>query len=186
MDSNGQTIRSERTDGTFQDGIVLTLAIPYVQSDFLIRRIDRVIKEETDGPVRGYQFDGGTLYDLASYDASETNPDYRKSRITGGCGSSRPGCCPSQITALVKLAFVPAKYDDDLILIENLDALALAVQSIKMSDAFDSDEAEKLMLRAVHECNLDLRNRLPLDQTQISFKPFGTADLRRNRIGRLI
>ena len=188
IDSNGQTIRSERTDGTFQDGVVLTLTIPYVQTDFLVRRIDRVIKEPTDGPVHGYQFDGGTLYDLAHYEASETLPEYRQSRIMGGCGPSRSnagGCCPSQITALVKLAFIPVQYDDDPIPIDNVDALAMLMQSIKQSDAFNSDEAEKLVTRAVHELNLDLRNRLPLDQTSVSFNPFGTASLRRQLIGRL-
>jgi hypothetical protein len=186
IDSNGQTIRSERTDGTFQDGVVLVLAVPFVQTDFLVRRIDRVLKEETDGPVRGYQFDGGTLYDLASYDAGETNPSYRKSRIVGGCGPSRPGCCPAQITALVKLAFTPMKYDDDLAGIDNIDALAMMVQSIKQSDAYDAEENRKQQLLAISEMNAELRDRLPIDSVVVSFQPYGTASLSRVRVGRMI
>jgi len=185
IDSNGQTIRSERTDGTFQDGVVLTLAIPYVQTDFLVRRVDRIIKDETDGPVHAYQFDGGTLYDLAHYDAAETLPEYRQAKIMDGCGVSRSGCCQAQVTALVKLAFVPVQFNDDLVLIDNLDALAMMMQAIKQSDAFNSDEAEKLVLRAVKESNLELRNRLPIDATVVNFSPYGTATLRRQLIGRM-
>lgn len=186
IDSNGQTIRSQFSDGTFQDGVVLTLEIPYVQTTFLVRRIDRVIKDETNGPVRGYQFDGATLYDLAYYDATETTPEYRKSKIVGGGRNNRPGCCPSQITALVKLAFVPVQFDDDLVLIDNLDALAMMVQAIKQSDSYDADQYEKMVLGAVRELNLDLRNKLPVDQTVVNFSPYGTASLNRLNIGRMI
>lgn len=187
IDTNGQTIRSERSDGTFQDGVVLTLAIPFVQTTFLVRRIDRVLKDQTNGPVHGYQFDGATLYNLADYAANETNPDYRQSRIEGGChGATRPGCCPSQITALVKLAFVPAQFDDDIIGIDNIDALAMMVQAINQSDNYDAEEFRKQQLLAIAELNCELRERLPLDSTPVDVQFFGTARLSRQRIGRLI
>ena len=186
VDANGQTIRSLRSDGTYQDGLVLTLAIPYVQTPYLIRRVDRVLKDPTDGMVHGYQFDGSTLYDLAHYDPQEIAPDYRQSRIMSGCPGSRPGCCPGQITALVKLAYTPVVYDDDWVMIENLDALAMMMQAIKQSDNYDSDESEKMVARAVHEMNLELRDRLQLDQTVVNFQPYGTASLNRVRVGRML
>jgi len=184
IDTNGQIIREQRADGTFQDGVVLTLALPYVQTTFLVRRVDRVIKQVTNGPVRGYQFDGHTLYDLAVYDAAETVPEYRQSRIQGACTPS--GCNGmSQLTALVKLQFIPVVNDDDLVLIDNLDALAIGMQSLKQSDAYDHDGAEKAMLRAVHTLNLDLRSKLPIDQIPVTVHYQGTAHLSRRRIGRV-
>lgn len=188
IDGNGQVIRSQRSDGTFQDGVVLVLAMPFVETTFLVRRIDRVLKQATDGPVFGYQWDGATLFDLAAYASSETNPEYRNTKIlTGLCNSMTSGCCsPGRVRALVKLKFIPVVNDDDLVLIDNLDALAVAMQSIKQSDAYDSDEAEKMMARAVHELNLELRDRLPIDETPVNFKPYGNAHLRRQRIGHLM
>jgi hypothetical protein len=183
IDGNGVEIISTRSDGTIQPGLVLTLAIPFVQTPILIRRVDRVIKDETDGPIYGYQVSiDGTMDNLATYAPSETLPDYRTSRLVRStCRDC--GCWPSQIAAFVKLAFVPAKRPDDLILIDNLDALALAMQSIKMSDSFDSQGAEGMMARACHELNLDLRDRLPIDATPVRFKPYGTASLERVSIG---
>lgn len=185
IDTNGQVIRSKRSDGTFQDGIVLVLALPYVQTAFLVRSLGRVIKDPTDGPVHGYQFDGATLYNLASYDSSETLPDYRQSKIVSGCCVTGASGNPSQISALVKLAFVPVVNDDDQVLIDNVDALALAMQSIKESDAYDSEGAEKLMLRAVHVLNLQLRESLPIDSIPTKVSYHGTAHLWKRKIGSL-
>jgi hypothetical protein len=81
------------------------------------------------------------------------------------------------------LEFVKATRPDDLILIDNLDALALGMQSAKLADAYDSQGAETMMARAVHELNLDLRNKLPIDQIPVRFSPQGTAHLRRQKIG---
>lgn len=178
VDGNGLDILTTHSDGTIQPGIVLTLAIPFVQTPTLIRRVDRIIKDVTDGPVYGFQFDGSNRFPLATYAPGETLPDYRTSRLN--CGST---CCPTHIAAFVKLEFIKATRPDDLILIDNLDALALGMQSAKLSDAFDSQGAEGMMARAVHELNLDLRNKLPIDTIPVRFQPFGTASLRRQKIG---
>ena len=178
VDGNGLDILTTRSDGTIQPGVVLTLAIPFVQTPTLIRRVDRIIKDVTDGPVYGFQFDGSHQFPLATYAPGETLPDYRTSRLTFGCS-----CCPSQIAAFIKLEFIKATRPNDLILIDNLDALALGMQSAKLSDAFDSQGAEGMMARAVHELNLDLRNKLPIDEIPVRFQPQGTAMLRRQKIG---
>lgn len=178
VDGNGLDILTTRSDGTIQPGIVLTLAIPYVQTPTLIRRVDRIIKDVTDGPVYGYQFDGANQFPLATYAPSETLPDYRTSQLTHGCS-----CCPSRIAAFIKLEFIKATRPDDLILIDNLDALALGMQACKLNDAFDSQGSEVMMQRACHELNLDLRNKLPIDEIPVRFSPQGTAHLRRLKIG---
>lgn len=183
IDSNGVEIITTHADGTIQPGIELALAIPFVQTPFAMRRVDRVIKPMTDGPVYGYQVDvTGALFNLAIYQPSETLPDYRTSKLVRSrCHDC--GCWPSQIAAFVKLQFIPAQRPDDLVLIDNLDALALAMQSAKMSDAYDSAGAEGMMARAVHELNLDLRDKLPIDQTPVRFQPYGTASLESVAIG---
>jgi hypothetical protein len=187
LDGNGQEIITKRSDGTIQPGVVLTLAIPFVQTPMLIRRVDRVIKDQTLRPVYGYQFDGSHLFPLAYYQPSETLPQYRTSRlITSQCQQRNCDQWPSQISALVKLEFIPVQDDDDQVLIDNVDALAMAFQSIKLGDAYDPNGRDRLMLNAVRELNHDLRTKFPIDETPVRVKPFGTADLRRDAIGQLM
>ncbi len=57
IDDNGQEIFSKRSDGTYRLGYVLTLAIPFVGTPFLIRKITRVLKDATEGPLRLYAYD---------------------------------------------------------------------------------------------------------------------------------
>lgn len=177
-DGNGVEILTLRSDGTIQPGVVLTFALPFVQTPTLIRNVSRIIKDVTDGPVYGYQFDGTNRFAMATYAPGETLPDYRTSRITHGCS-----CCPTQITAFIKLEFIKVTRPNDLILIDNLDALAMGMQAAKLGDAYDSGGSETMMARAVHELNLDLRNKLPIDEIPVRFSPQGTAHLRRQRIG---
>jgi hypothetical protein len=187
VDGNGLEVLTTRSDGTIQPGIILSLAIPFVQTPILFRRIDRVIKDITDGPVYGYQFDGTNTFPLATYSSGETLPDYRSNKLlTSSCTTTNCQQWPSKISAFVKLEFVEARRPDDLILIDNLDALAVAMQSVKLGDAYDSAGAETMMVRAVHELNIDLRNKLPIDQVPVRVKVFGTADLHKRGIGQLM
>lgn len=187
VDGNGLDIISTRSDGTIQPGIVLTLAIPFVQSPILFRQVTRVIKDVTVGPVYGYQFDGTNTFPLSWYAPNETNPDYRTDRLTGShCVGTNCQQFPSLIHAYVKLEFIPVVNDDDLIIIDSLDALALGYQAQKLGDAYDFDGKERGMQAAIKVLNMQLRNKLPVDQTPVRFKPYGTATLERRMIGRLM
>lgn len=155
VDSNGQRLVGMRPDGTFQEGLVLTFAAPYVQSTVQVRHIEYALKDETQGAVRGYQWDGTQLWDLAYYEPSETAPDYATSTIQGmACSSCSTS--PQFISALVTLKAVPARFADDLILIDNVDALAAMMQAIKYGEAGDSDNQLKQETIAVHSLNLDI------------------------------
>lgn len=194
IDRYGQVVRTLHSDGTFAEGEELTLVLPYVQSVTEFRTITRIIKPATEGILTLYGFVGNSstsptgesLIQLAQYEPWETLPSYRHMRIHryGTCASV--GCCPNSITMLSKLAFVPVVNDNDLILIDNLDALALAMQSIKKSDAYDDEEAEKAMMRAVHRLNLDLRDKFPNDSIPANVAVYGTASLRNQGIGSLM
>lgn len=193
LDSYGQVIHGQRADKTWQDGVELVLKLPYVRSPFKIRRVDRVVKEKTNGIVRGYQWDGvstrdGTnplLYDLASYEASETTPNYIHSMVRGAVNSC---ACDGlkQITALVKLEYVPIEHDDDLVLIENTDAVRDFIMSIREKEATNLKLSQDLELSAFRELNYQLRDKAPLEQFVADFRPFGSARLQRHKIGTLI
>lgn len=183
IDGNGQEIITTRSDGTTQPGLVMTMAIPFVQTPILIRRIDRVIKDPTSHAVYLYQFDGANMFSLAVYEPSETLPEYRTSKIQSSGCANNCNQWPSQIDVFVKLKFIKAARPDDLILINNLDALAMAMQAVKLNDAYDSQGSETMMARAIHEMNLDLRDKLPIDQIPVNFSPQGTAHLSRRKIG---
>lgn len=184
--SGGIEVLTTRTDGTIQSGLVVTLAIPFVQTSILFDNVDRVIKDPTDGPVYVRQFDGNNFFNMATYAPSETLPDYRTSRIQSSGCTNNCSQWPSQISAFVKLQFIPVVHNDDEILIDNVEALALAIQSIRLGDAYDSSGSETMLSRAVHVLNLQLRNKLPVDQIPVHFDPFGTAKLSRQKIGRMM
>lgn len=191
IDGNGQIVRTTRTDGTVQEGEVITLAIPYAQSTTLFRRVDRVIKHITQRPVFGYQFDGGNQYNLSVYQPTETLPEYRYTRVVGGCcaqGNSGQacGCTPKQYSALVKQQFVECVTDDDLVQISNVDALAMTFQGIKAQDSYGPEEAEKFFMQATRQLNLELRNKMPNAQTPATVRYQGGAPLQRRLIGYLV
>lgn len=167
IDTNGQALQGQRSDGTWQDGMVLTFAIPSVQTPIQIRRIDRVVKDVTNGRVRGYMVDAnGVLYDMALYHPQETSPDYVRTRI--------PGCkCFGQIEALVKLAFVPVVNADDLVQIECVAAIRDMILSIKKKEAGDITGFVTMEKSAFRELNYEMRTRFPDEQFVVNFRPFG-------------
>lgn len=162
VDNNGQAL-IEKVNGTWTPGITLTLASPYVRSTMFVRGVERVIKDETEGPVNVYAYNAtdDVLEEVAQYDGSETNPSYSKYKLGN---YPQPGCSNFPITALVKLRYVPAKNADDLVLIDNLDALKLMMQAVKLEDAYDFAHANEAELKSIRELNLQLNDECPLDQ----------------------
>ena len=189
VDSNGQDILTQRGDGTWQPGIELTLAVPYVSTSFMGREITRIHKEVTSGPVRYYQYDltNNLLLDLVILKPYETDPMYRRSRLykgcTGGCTTSCNGL--RSVIALVKLEFVPVLFDGDLVLISNQDALRDMILSIRFADSGDKEQAVKYELSAIHESNLEASNKAPKEQTPVEINAFGSALPVYHLIGRI-
>lgn len=181
-DENGMPLRTNNGDGTWSDGLVISIAAPYGSTSTLVRRINRVVKDETQGDIRLYAYnaDQNLLYDLAVYQPSETNPNYARYQLQAASNKQ-----PCGILALVKLAFIPVKNDNDLVLIGNLRALKFAIQSVRASEAKDEANATELEMKAVHELNLELRNDNPDSQIPINLKSFGTAHPSRHGIGRI-
>lgn len=194
IDSNGQTVRT-KVNGVWQDGVTVTLAIPFVDTPILFQSVTRISKPLTQGVVRYYQVDAANnvLLDLVSHDPSETEPVYRHSRIAGlrsGCNNqcNTDSACNGirSITALIKLEFQPVVLDSDLIYIENLDAVKDMVMSIREKEAGHFQQAVALEASAIHELNLQLRDKFPNTQIPVNVMPYGTARLTRQGIGTLI
>ena len=137
-----------------------------------VRRIDRVIKEETTAPVTmfAYNVAQDVLEELATYEPGETNPVFTRYNLGGGCCFNSCGNSNALI-AMVKLRFVPVKVDTDLVLIDNLPALKEMVQSIKLAEQGDDRGAAVKEARAIRLLNLALRNQGD-DTVPVSVEPF--------------
>jgi hypothetical protein len=189
IDANGQIIRGEREDGTFQDGLVLTLANPYVQTPYTIRHVTRILKDETNGWVDGYQFSvaGNLFVDLAHYEPTETHPEYIVTRITGNrqhgydghTRNSNVSPCVAQISALVKLKFVPFKFDDDLVQIDCEDAIADMYQGILYKEQGNLTAATQYEIQALRELNKQMQDKFGLEQFQVSYRQYGSARMQK-------
>lgn len=193
-DSNQQVITTKQSDGSWLPGRKLTLtasAPGYVSTPFTVSDIEYVLKDPTQGPVRlfFYDADNDVLIGCATYGPTETAPQYRVSKISHLHHRCCIGSCDQSVKSvkgLVKLQFVPVVYDTDLVLISNLDALAMMIQSIRERDGMNTKGAADMEVAAIRELNLELRNKFPEEQTTISINPFGTARPRNHGIGRII
>jgi hypothetical protein len=174
-DSNQQVIRSKRPDGTIQDGIQLVLKNPMVESPIRITHVDRVVKDVTADTIRVYQWDGTTLnpdttpnlIDMARYEPGETTPEYNVSKAVPGCQNG------GNVTALVKLAYIPVRFDNDLILVDNEEALATMIQAIRYRENGDEVRKRLFEVDAFRELNYQLKERFPMEQTPFHLNLFG-------------
>ena len=171
----GQPLQ-EKVDGAWIPGLTLTSAKPIAQTTTLVTKVNQVVREPTEGMTYVYQYDPVTtdLIMLAQYEPNETNPQYRSSIINGiraiPGNTDANGRCVREIEALVKLEFIPAVHDRDFLIIDDFEALALAIQSIKFAEANDPDNSQKYLALAIAELNFESKNKNPDQQfvTQVN------------------
>lgn len=181
-DNNGQQLITKNTDGTWSAGTPITLANPFGSTSVFVRHVDYVTRDATQCPVDVYAYNATTnvLEDLAHYEPSETTPSYQRTKLGGSwpnsCSTSQsPGCCQARkgVLALVKLKFIPAIADTDLILIDNIDALVLEIQATKSREAGDLVSMAAFQRAAIEELNRDLEDNSPDDQFAVNDLTFG-------------
>jgi hypothetical protein len=185
IDTNGQPLRTRNSDDTWVDGISLVLDKPFVSTTMDIREITRAIKPETECPIRLFQYDtvNDVLIDMAEYQPRETNPQYLFTRI-GGFNCCNTTCDGQRsITALFKIALIKLRDDTDISPVQNLQAIAAMVQSIKAGQSGDRKARLEYDLDAVHEMNLQERDFVPTDQIAIDVATWGSARLEKAGIG---
>lgn len=191
-DENNNWIRS--IDGsTWIDGFYLTIAAPFVDSDFDIKSITGVIKEETNETVLLYELStSGVERLLGSYEPSETVASYRRYFISSfgshgtGCGCS--SCTSKSITGIAKLAYIPVSHANDFLYISHRPAIKEICMSIRFGE-MDTVQAERQSLlheqKAVKELQHQQQNLNPNSTTPVSMKVFGSAGLWKKNIGGL-
>jgi len=170
IDNGNQPLRHKDSSGSWKEGIVITLAEPYAATTCYVRRIDRVILDvmQADVLLYAYNTTNSMFEDLARYQPGETNPEYVRYSLNIAC------CTDNQsVNALVKLRFIPVRFDTDLVLINNLDALKDMMSSIKFREAGDTQDANYMEASAIRELNLQQRNEFPDSQIPINVGAFG-------------
>jgi len=83
-----------------------------------------------------YEATTGRMWFLAKYHPSETIPGYRRYRL--------PVFCPDygmQVHCLCKKQYIPATSGDDILLVQNLDAIKLMVKAIERENVNDINGA---------------------------------------------
>lgn len=163
----------EQISGVWQNGLTLTSANPFGQTTTLVTKIDQIVREPTEGMTYLYQYDpvSTDLLMLGQYEPNETNPQYR-SLIINGMGGwpgtvDSNGQCVREFEALVKLEFIPATNDRDFLIIDDFEALAMAIKAIKFYEDNDADNFEKFLTMAIAELNFESRNKEP-DQSFVT------------------
>lgn len=176
----GSQIITTRQDGTIQPGIEIAMRSPFIDLPIEPRHISRVIKDETSGPVMVYQknIEQGFLLEFGQYQPSETNPDYITTAMGGGFGAG----CVINVESLVKLDYVPFKYDQDLVQIDCMDAIRDMVMSIRKKDSSDIGGSVAFEKSAFRELNFQMRERYPDEQFVVDFRPFGRDSLNGCRV----
>lgn len=183
----GQPLQ-QQVDGVTENGLTITAAYPIAQTTTLVTKIESVVREETSSPAFLYEYDPATtkLRMLAVYEPSETNPNYRHMAIPAL--SCTPWMCGEngekvwQFEALVLLQYIPVKKDNDFLLIDDLDALAMAIQSIKFDEANDPTNAEAYMKKAIRELNYEMRTKSPASQLAVTVNIAGSERMLVNPI----
>jgi len=176
----GQPLQTE-VSGAWVNGVTITAANPVAQTTVLVTKIDAVVRDATEGMAYLYEYDPATtkLRMLAIYEPSETNPSYRHMRIpalqcSSSCSVDENDQRTYQFEALVKLAYIPVVNDNDFLLLDNLDALALAIQALKAEEANDDQLAEIKWTKAIQDLNFELRDKSPDNQLSVKVRVMGS------------
>lgn len=191
LDQNGNVIRS-LDNGIDIEGEYVVLLSPFADTVNRFSTITGVQKDITSNDVLLYQVDTvtGTQVLLSRYEASETNPSYRRYFING---LSTINCCDglptAQVTAMAKLDFVPVAIDQDWLLIGNIPALKLECEAVRYAE-FDNPQsqamAERKHKQAIKLLNEELNHYMGRTSPIVNFAPFGTAKLINANVGTLI
>lgn len=127
------------------------------------------------------------MFPLAEYQPSETNPKYVKQQVHLPCCAAPSGRGivpgvehPTSIVALVKLRQIMPVNPNDIIVIQSIPAIKMAVQAIIAGEAGEIQQEEAFMQKAINELNRELEDWLPADQI-----PIALGELNNTRIGRM-
>lgn len=189
-DNNGAMIYSQ--DGLVRvTGQYVTLESPFVAFPIPVNSITGIQKDITNGPVQIFQVDPttGASVLLLTMEPGETVASYRRyyfDSLPCNCCHDLPPSTTVTVTAIVKLDLIPAVVDTDYLLLTSSEAIIEECASVRYSQV-DNQTSQGMALakhaQAVRFLLGELSHVNGIDTPAISFKPFGSADLRRIRIG---
>jgi hypothetical protein len=192
-DSTGSTIYTQ--DGYNPTvGQFVPFAFPFAIAPMEMSSITGIQKDVTAGAIQIFQSDpAGVIPDklLLTMEPGETTANYRRyylDHLPCWCCQPPPSSVPQPVTvnAIAKLDLVPVAVDTDTCLIQNQEALILECQAVRMSKMDTQSAAQKAAeyhQEAIRLLNGELTHFLGKDNVAVRFSPFGSADLRRVRIG---
>lgn len=191
LDANSNVVYSTDVDQQVTGVFVVLNTVPAISPNSFLQ-INGIQKDITYGDVRIYQHDPDTGDEilLLTMQPSEQTASYRRYYLSGVplncCGSNTPGIV--QVTAIAKLDLIPVMTDTDYLLIQNLEAIIEECASIRYSE-MDSPTAKAMSrerhLLAAGFLNGELNHFIGKDSVSVGFAPFGSANLKRQKIGRL-
>jgi hypothetical protein len=198
LDQNGSVVYSQ--DGTANVvGVFVILTSPFVDSPVQFSQITGIQKDVTAGPVQFFQVDStGNQADLHYMDPGETTALYRRyylNHLPPNCcwrGTTNPCQQPVlgpqfvQVSAMAKLELIPVTTDTDYTLIQSKEAIINECEAIRYMGM--DNESAQMMAKSKHNDAIrlligEMTHRLGKNTPSVSFKPFGSADLRRQKIG---
>jgi hypothetical protein len=204
VDNNSNTVYTQNGFNLVQ-GSYVTLASPFVDQPMQFNRVLDIQKDATVAPVQIFQVDPvtGAQSLMLTMEPGELVSGYRRYFLSGlhrryflsglplncchpqinPCQPPPPGIATTvQITALAALELIPVTVPEDYLLLQNLEAVieeCCAVRYRGMDSAASKPMAQEKHIQAVRLLNGELTRKYGLDYPAISFKPFGSADLRR-------
>lgn len=181
MDNNGQPLITKNvTTGEITQGALLTIANPFGSTSTFVRSIDYIVRDQTTCIVDVYAYNATTnlLEELAHYQPTETTPTYSRYKLNvawpyGASTCSSPCNGRKGVVAMVKLRFVEAEQDYDLVMVPNVDALKLMIQAINREDANDWQNARELEKQAIEILNREIESQSPDDQFSVGVNTLG-------------
>ena len=136
---SGEPLAITMWDGGVEGNFTYEPDVSPTLSTSAIRDVTWVHKPATNGFVSLWTYDPAThqLYFLAKYHPHETQPRFRRYRLTA------PNCsCGSSIVALCELAYVPKTLPTDILIVQNIDALKLMAMAITMENNHEFEKAK--------------------------------------------
>jgi hypothetical protein len=161
FDENGMEISETLTIGTWKGSVEGQLDgnnLPAMTTQ-KFAEVTSVAKPETTGYVTLDTYDPETsqVYYLSKYAPNETHPAYCRYKVINSY-ISKDGTCNNNILCLVKLKHVDMSEDDDVLVVQNIDAIKSMVIAIREEDANRLENAMSYEAKAVAMLNESMQN----------------------------
>lgn len=190
LDNNQRVIHS--TSGSMDvDGMFLTLASPFTDSDSIYTKITGVSKDYTYGDVLLYEvdIDTGAQVLLAIYGPTEINPSYRRYYINNLPATCCGGSEDVVVVGMAKIEFIPVTQDTDFLPIGNIPALKQECMAIWNEEKDSLKTRELAMVQhssAIRLLQQELVHYLGRQRPAVNMPVFGSAKLENHGIGTLV